>query len=58
MTKEQKDKVLKLLTDDRNDYVRGCDRRIAEENGKITGADYMIQRFLDILNAEGEDKTE
>jgi len=54
MTKEQKDKILKALAEDRNDFARDCNRRIAEENGKITGADYMLQRFLDILNTEVE----
>ena len=54
MTKEQKDKILKVLAEDRNDYARGCNRRIAEESGKITGADYMLQRFLDILRTEVE----
>ena len=52
MTKEQKDKILKALAEDRNDYARDCTRRIAEENAKITGADYMLQRFLDVLNTE------
>ena len=56
MTKEQKDKILRSLAEDRNDYARDCNRRIAEENGKITGADYMLQRFLDILNTEVEPK--
>ena len=54
MTKEQKDKILKALAEDRNYYARECERRIAQENGKITGADYMLQRFLDILNTEVE----
>lgn len=52
MNKEQKDKILKALAEDRNDYARDCNRRIAEENGKIIGADYMLQRFIDILNVE------
>lgn len=52
MTKEQKDKIIKALAEERNDYARDCTRRIAEENAKITGADYMIQRFLNILSAE------
>ena len=52
MTKEQKDKILKAIAEDRNDYARDCNRRIAEENGKITGADYMLQRFLDVLRTE------
>ena len=54
MTKEQKDKILKALAEDRNDYARDCDRRIAEEQGKINGADYMIQRFLDVLKTDVE----
>ena len=54
MTKEQKDKILKALADDRNGYARDCNRRIAEEQGKIIGADYMLQRFLDILKTEIE----
>ena len=54
MTREQKDKILKALAEDRNDFARDCDRRIAEENGKIIGADYMLQRFLDILRTEIE----
>ena len=49
MTKEEKDKILVELTDERNSFVRDCERRITEENGKIKGADYMIQRFLECL---------
>ena len=54
MTKEQRDKILKALAEDRNDYARDCDRRITEEQGKIIGADYMLQRFLDVLKTEVE----
>ena len=54
MTREQEDKILKVLVEDRNNYARDCNRRIAEENGKITGADYMLQRFLDVLRTEVE----
>ena len=54
MTKEQKDKIIKALVEDRNNYARDCNRRIAEENGKITGADYMLQRFLDVFRSESE----
>lgn len=54
MTKEQKDKILKAIAEDRNDYARDCDRRIAVEQGKIIGADYMLQRFLDVLRTEVE----
>lgn len=54
MTKEQKDKILKTLADERNYYVRECQKRIEKEHGKITGADYMLQRFLNILYTEAE----
>ena len=54
MTKEQKDKILKALVEDRNYYARECERRIAQEQGKVTGADYMLQRVLDILRTEVE----
>lgn len=54
MTKEQKDKIIKVLVKDRNDYAIDCNRRITKENGKIEGADYMFQRFLDILRTEVE----
>lgn len=54
MTKEQKDKILKTLVDDRNDYVRERNNQVAKENGKVIGADYMLQRFLDVLKKEVE----
>ena len=54
MTNEQKDKILKAIAEDRNDYARDCDRRIAEEQGKVIGADYMLQRFFDVLRTEVE----
>ena len=55
MTKEQKEKILKALAEDRNDYAREIERRIASEQGKIIGADYMLQRFLNIINSESEE---
>lgn len=54
MTKEQKDKILKALVEDRNYYARDCERRIAEEQGKVTGADFMLQRLIDVLGTEVE----
>lgn len=54
MTKEQKYKIHKALVEDRNDYARDCNRRIEKEWGKIEGADYMLQRFLDVLRTEDE----
>lgn len=54
MTREQKDKILKALAEDRNGYARGCQMRVEKEWGKIEGADYMLQRFLDVINTEIE----
>lgn len=54
MTKEEKDKILKALIEERNDYAKEREKQIAIEMGKITGADYMLQRFLDILRTEVE----
>ena len=53
MTKEQKDKILKVLAEDRNNYARDCQERIEREYGKIEGADFMLQRFL-VLKTEVE----
>lgn len=54
MKREQKDKILKALAEDRNEYARDCKERIEREYGKIEGADYMLQRFLDVLKTEVE----
>lgn len=54
MTKEQKDKILNLLTEEKNDYARECEKRIIAEQGKIIGAGYMLQRLLNILGTEVE----
>lgn len=36
------------------DGLQRDNRRIAEEQGKIIGADYMLQRFIDVLATEVE----
>lgn len=55
MTKQEKDEILKELSDARNYYMRTCQRRVAEENGKVEGADYMMERFAEILVKDKED---
>ena len=47
-----KDKLLSEMAIERNDYVNDCNRRIAEENGKIKGADYMLNRIVDFLREQ------
>ena len=58
MTKENKDKILHELAEERNSFARDCNMRIAQENGKITGADYMMQRFLEHFMVGGKDDEE
>lgn len=55
MTNQEKDEILKELSDARNYFMRTCQRRIAEENGKVEGADYMMERFGEILVKDKED---
>ena len=55
MTKEQIEKIFKALAEDRYDYEKEIEIRIASEQGKIIGADYMRQKILDIINSEREE---
>lgn len=50
MTKEEINKIKKVMVDERNSWARDCDRRAEEEHGKIIGADYMLQRFLECIS--------
>lgn len=52
MTKDEKDIILKRLIEERNYYEGECRRRMAEEYGKIKGADYVIQKFHDHFKTE------
>lgn len=56
MTKEQKDKILKELVEDRDYYVRECQNQIERECGKIDGASWLLERFKKILDAEEEEE--
>ncbi len=49
---EEKDKIIKTLTDNLNDFIKDCDKRVSKEYGNIMGADYMYRRLLDILYDE------
>lgn len=48
----KKEELLARLTIERNNFAKDCERRIAVEDGKIMGADYICQRLLEIINAE------
>ena len=52
MNKEQRDKIMTLMADERNRYSEERSRVIARENGKVEGADYMLNRLLEILRDE------
>lgn len=52
MTKEQADRIIKATAADKNVYVRECNTRVAKEDGKIIGAEYMYQKLHDILTTE------
>lgn len=58
MTNQEKDEILKELSDARNYYMRTCQRRIAEENGKVEGADYMMERFRELLVRDKDEEGE
>lgn len=54
MNKKDIDDIIKTSAENRKNYARECVERISKENGRIAEADYMLQRFLDILNTEVE----
>jgi len=52
MTKEQAGNIIRAMSADKNVYVRDCNTRVAKEDGKIIGAEYMYQKLHDILATE------
>ena len=46
MTKEQRDKIFKVLVEEINRYAKERDRRIAKEEGNITGEIICSKDFL------------
>lgn len=54
MRKEQKDKILEILVDMKIAYTKDCEKRIAIEQGKVMGAEFMLCRIIDILSTETE----
>ena len=56
MTKEEKDKIINFLDNYRSDYVGGCEKRRASEQGKIEGANYMFGKLLTLMGAVKEDQ--
>lgn len=56
MTREEKDKLLKLMGEERNSYSAHINREIDRLYGKIEGADYILSRLLDYFHNDSEDK--
>ena len=56
MTREEKDKLLALMGEERNSYSAHINREIDRLYGKIEGADYILNRLLDYFHNDSEDK--
>ena len=54
MTREEKDKLLKLMGEERNSYSEHNKREIDRLYGKIEGADYILNRLLDYFHNDSE----
>lgn len=57
MTREEKNKLLELMGKERNSYAEHVNREIDRLYGKIEGADYMLNRLLDNIHNDNEEKT-
>ena len=56
MTREEKNKLLELMGKERNSYSEQVNKEINRLYGKIEGADYMLNRLLDHIHSDSEDK--
>ena len=56
MTREEKDKLLTLMGEERNSYSEHIKREIDRLYGKIEGADYILNRLIDYFHNDSEDK--
>ena len=56
MTREEKDKLLVLMGEERNSYCEHIKREVDRLYGKIEGADYILNRLLDYFHNDSEDK--
>lgn len=57
MTREEKNKLLELMGKERNSYSEQVNKEVARLYGKIEGADYMLNRLLDHIHNDNEEKT-
>ena len=56
MTREEKDKLLELMKKECNSYARHINNETERLYGKIEGADYILNRLLNYLHNDSEDK--
>lgn len=57
MTREEKNKLLELMGKERNSYSEQVNKEVERLYGKIEGADYMLNRLLDYIHNDNEEKT-
>ncbi len=55
MTREEKDKLLTLMGEERNSYSDHINKEVARLYGKIEGADYILNRLLDYFYNDNEE---
>jgi hypothetical protein len=55
MTREEKDKLLTLMGEERNSYSAHINKEIDRLYGKIEGADYILNRLLDYFYNDNEE---
>lgn len=56
MTREEKDKLLTLMGEERNSYTNHINKEIDRLYGKIEGADYILNRLIDYFYNDNEEE--
>lgn len=58
MTREEKDKLLAAMGEERNSYSAHISREVDRLMGKIEGADYMLNRLFDFIHNDSSEPQE
>lgn len=56
MTREEKNKLLDLMGQERNSYSEHINKEIERLYGKIEGADYLLNRLLGYFHNDSEEE--
>lgn len=56
MTREEKNKILELMANERNSYAEHINKEVARLYGKIEGAEFILNRLLDHFHNDGEEE--